>query len=176
MPGATASTPGPPRRPRPGQTIAGDGRGSNRAFDGERRPAPPRHAGGQGGNPRWAFPVVTQGAARAALARLRQAVEDALHVGFVESAQCRRAHVALHAEREPGARGGFIVGRLQVVSVHHGGEEVARHAQLAGSRGRQIERSHLMGAAAPAPAAQAPATDALLRPLAEYEALVGGRW
>lgn len=63
-----------------------------------------------------------------------------------------------------------------VVSVHHGGEEVARHAQLAGSRGRQIERSHLMGGAAPAPATEAPATDALLRPLAEYEALVGGGW
>jgi transposase len=63
-----------------------------------------------------------------------------------------------------------------VVSVHHGGEEVARHAQLAGTRGRRIERSHLMGGATPAPAAQPPATDALLRPLAEYEALVGGGW
>jgi transposase len=63
-----------------------------------------------------------------------------------------------------------------LVSVRHGGEEVARHAELAGSRGRQIERSHLMGGATPAPAVQAPATDALLRPLAEYEALVGGGW
>lgn len=63
-----------------------------------------------------------------------------------------------------------------VVSVRHGGEEVARHGELAGSRGRQIERSHLMGGTAPAPADQAPATDALLRPLAEYEALLGGGW
>lgn len=63
-----------------------------------------------------------------------------------------------------------------VVSVRHGGEEVARHAQLAGDRGRQIDRSHLMGAATPAPVAPAPAADALLRPLAEYEALVGGGW
>lgn len=63
-----------------------------------------------------------------------------------------------------------------VVSVRHGGEEVARHGELSGSRGRQIDRSHLMGGAAPAPAEQAQATDALLRPLAEYEALVGGGW
>lgn len=63
-----------------------------------------------------------------------------------------------------------------VVSVRHGGEEVARHEELAGSRGRRIDRSHLLGAATPAPVAPAPPADALLRPLAEYEALVGGGW
>lgn len=62
-----------------------------------------------------------------------------------------------------------------VVRVRHAGQEVAHHVQLAGSRDRQIDRAHLMGAASPAPV-QAPATDALLRPLAEYEALVGGGW
>lgn len=63
-----------------------------------------------------------------------------------------------------------------VVSIRHGGQEMARHAQLAGARGRQIERCHLMGAAAPASSANPPGENALLRPLAEYEALVGGRW
>jgi transposase len=60
------------------------------------------------------------------------------------------------------------------VSIRHGGQEVTRHAQLAGTRGRQIERTHLMGAATPA--VSKPGGDALLRPLAEYEALVGGGW
>lgn len=60
------------------------------------------------------------------------------------------------------------------VSIRHGGQEVTRHAQLAGARGRQIERTHLMGAALPA--VSKPGGDALLRPLAEYEALVGGGW
>jgi transposase len=63
-----------------------------------------------------------------------------------------------------------------VVIVRHGGQEVARHAQLAGVRGRQIERCHLMGAAASASSTNPPGGDALLRPLAEYEALVGGSW
>lgn len=60
------------------------------------------------------------------------------------------------------------------VSVHYAGQEVARHAELSGQRGRRIERAHLMGGTPPAPT---PASaDALLRPLAEYEALVGGGW
>jgi len=64
-----------------------------------------------------------------------------------------------------------------MLAVRHAGEEVARHAQLAGGRGRQIDRSHLLGAAAhPAPAPDVPPADALLRPLAEYEALIGGGW
>jgi len=54
---------------------------------------------------------------------------------------------------------------------------VARHAQLRGSRGRSIERSHLLGGSPPPAAIEVPPpTDALLRPLAEYEALVGGGW
>lgn len=45
-------------------------------------------------------------------------------------------------------------------SVRHGGQEVVQHAELSGQRGRQIDRTHLMGgASAPAPAsADAPLT------------------
>jgi len=63
------------------------------------------------------------------------------------------------------------------VVVEYAGEEVARHAELSGSRGRSIERSHLLrGLSPPAEIEAAAPTDALLRPLAEYEALVGGGW
>ena len=63
------------------------------------------------------------------------------------------------------------------VVVEYAGEEVARHAELSGSRGRSIERSHLLGGSLPPAQIEAPPpTDALLRPLAEYEALVGGGW
>jgi len=42
--------------------------------------------------------------------------------------------------------------------------------------GGSIERSHLLGGSPPAEIEPPPRTDALLRPLAEYEALVGGGW
>lgn len=76
-----------------------------------------------------------------------------------------------------------------VVQVLHAGEEVACHAQYAGRRGSIIERSHLAGIvgaplvgatwlgrrrdAQPLPEA---ASGELLRPLAEYEAALGGAW
>jgi transposase len=62
------------------------------------------------------------------------------------------------------------------VAVRHAGQEVARHAELSGSRGRLIDRAHLMGSSSQPPAPPGPVADALLRPLAEYEALIGGGW
>jgi transposase len=65
------------------------------------------------------------------------------------------------------------------VIVRHAGEIVADHAQCEGRRQRVIERTHLAGLVGTAPA-RAPmppaAPPALLRPLAEYEAVVGGAW
>ncbi|PKO52233.1 MAG: IS21 family transposase, partial [Betaproteobacteria bacterium HGW-Betaproteobacteria-21] len=70
-----------------------------------------------------------------------------------------------------------VVVSADTVVVEYAGEEVARHAELCGSRGRSIERSHLLGGSPPpAEIEPPPRTDALLRPLAEYEALVGGGW
>ena len=70
-----------------------------------------------------------------------------------------------------------VVVSADTVAVEYAGEEVARHAELSGSRGRSIERSHLLGGSPPpAEIETPPPTDALLRPLAEYEALVGGGW
>ena len=67
-----------------------------------------------------------------------------------------------------------LVASAGTVSVRHAGREVARHTELSGQRGRQIDRAHLMGGPPPAPTPAG--ADALLRPLAEYEALVGGAW
>lgn len=67
------------------------------------------------------------------------------------------------------------------VIVRHAGEVVADHALCRGRRQRIVERAHLagvVGAAGPVRSALA-ALDpppALLRPLAEYEAVVGGGW
>lgn len=67
------------------------------------------------------------------------------------------------------------------VIVRHAGEVVADHALCRGRRQRIVERAHLAGVVgAAAPVRSAPvgivAPSALLRPLAEYEALVGGSW
>ncbi|MCR6665774.1 MAG: IS21 family transposase [Methyloversatilis sp.] len=70
-----------------------------------------------------------------------------------------------------------VVVSADTVAVEYAGQEVARHAELSGSRGRSIERSHLLGGSPPVEHEPAPpSTDALLRPLAEYEALIGGSW
>lgn len=70
-----------------------------------------------------------------------------------------------------------VIVSADTVVVEYAGEEVARHAQLSGSRGRSIERSHLLGGSPPPAEIEAPSpTDALLRPLAEYEAIAGGAW
>lgn len=72
-----------------------------------------------------------------------------------------------------------------IVRVHHGGREVAVHGELKGRHGRVVDDAHLAGLVGTKdrPAANAvtavPATapmppPALLRPLAEYEAVAGG--
>jgi len=67
------------------------------------------------------------------------------------------------------------------VIVRHAGQVVADHPLCAGRRQRIVDRTHLaglVGVAGPARGAAAPALPpaALLRPLAEYEAAVGGSW
>lgn len=65
------------------------------------------------------------------------------------------------------------------VIVRHAGEVVAEHLQCEGRRQRVIERAHLAGLVGSSPVratiAQA-SSPALLRPLAEYEAVAGGAW
>ena len=74
-----------------------------------------------------------------------------------------------------------------VLRIHHAGREVAVHARQAGRRGRVIDPAHFEGVAGfrskiarPAVSGADPvpmmeqAAPSLLRPLAEYEALVGG--
>jgi hypothetical protein len=70
-----------------------------------------------------------------------------------------------------------------LLRVSHAGQEVAVHRCCAGRFERRIDPLHLAGVvgfrskAAIAPAAAAdPANAELLRPLIEYEQLVGGRW
>lgn len=67
--------------------------------------------------------------------------------------------------------------------ILHGGQEVARHARLSGSRQRSIEAAHFAGLVgrvfrpvepSPPEASCGEPTAGLLRPLVEYEALVGG--
>jgi hypothetical protein len=72
-------------------------------------------------------------------------------------------------------------GRLRVL---HAGREIALHAERSGRRQRVLDPSHFEGIAGArrptlAPAAEPPPgapPAALLRPLAEYEAAVGGGW
>lgn len=64
------------------------------------------------------------------------------------------------------------------VVIRHAGKVVADHAVCVGRRQRIVDRTHLIGvvgAAGPV-CSEAPPPPALLRPLAEYEALVGGAW
>jgi transposase len=69
------------------------------------------------------------------------------------------------------------------VRVHHGAHEVAVHAVLSGRCQRAIDAAHYDGVAgasgryaaiAPAAEPEAPAASSLLRPLDEYESLLGG--
>ncbi|APG86359.1 transposase (plasmid) [Sinorhizobium americanum CCGM7] len=66
------------------------------------------------------------------------------------------------------------------VIVRHAGQVVADHAVCRGRRQRIVDRAHFIGVAgveAPVQAAPIEITaSALLRPLAEYEAVVGGGW
>lgn len=66
------------------------------------------------------------------------------------------------------------------VIVRHAGEIVADHAACAGRRQRITDRAHLAGLVGAGPIQDASSlplqTSALLRPLAEYEAVAGGGW
>ena len=66
------------------------------------------------------------------------------------------------------------------VVIRHAGQVVADHALNGGRRQRIVDRSHFVGiAGVEGPVRLAPieiAPAALLRPLAEYEAVVGGGW
>lgn len=73
------------------------------------------------------------------------------------------------------------------VTILRAGQEVARHGELAGRRTSAIDRRHLLGVVGAAPKrggtaqglehpGQAPELPELLRPLAEYEAAMGGAW
>jgi transposase len=69
-----------------------------------------------------------------------------------------------------------------VVRIHHGGQEVAVHRTCSGHRQRVVDPAHLQGLAGSRPrcappdnlAAAASLAPVLLRPLGEYEALLGG--
>ena len=64
------------------------------------------------------------------------------------------------------------------VVVRHAGQVVADHALCLGRRQRIVDRAHLdgvVGASGPV-CLPVPPPPTLLRPLAEYEALVGGGW
>jgi transposase len=65
------------------------------------------------------------------------------------------------------------------VSVQHAGQEVALHPETAGRRQRLVEAAHFAGLSArraTAPAQLPPPAPELLRPLHEYEQLLGGGW
>jgi hypothetical protein len=65
----------------------------------------------------------------------------------------------------------------EAIRISHAGREVAVHARRAGKRQRVIDPAHLTGVAgfgATGVRAEAAEMPALLRPLAEYEALAGG--
>jgi hypothetical protein len=66
------------------------------------------------------------------------------------------------------------------VIVRHAGEVVADHPLCEGRRQWITDRKHLAGLVGAGPTREAPAPStsppALLRPLAEYEAVAGGRW
>jgi transposase len=79
-----------------------------------------------------------------------------------------------------GERVRVVVG-AGAVRILYAGLEVARHAELPGRRGRAVEAIHfegVIGTRGQPVRARAPVADgsppALLRPLAEYEALIGG--
>ena len=66
------------------------------------------------------------------------------------------------------------------IIVRHAGEGVADHPICEGRRQRSTDRAHLVGVVGADPVREASAAPApppaLLRPLAEYEAVAGGRW
>jgi hypothetical protein len=77
-------------------------------------------------------------------------------------------------------RGVSVVVLAGRVVVRHAGEVVADHPVCEGRRQRITDRAHFVGVAGAGPIREAPIApsppSALLRPLAEYEAVAGGRW
>jgi hypothetical protein len=79
-----------------------------------------------------------------------------------------------------------VLATAETISVLHAGLEVARHGRCEARHARIVDRRHFAGVAGADGAAvrrivaeedpPAVAAPALLRPLAEYEALVGGGW
>jgi hypothetical protein len=79
-----------------------------------------------------------------------------------------------------------VLATSEMISVLHAGREVAQHRRSAARHARIVERAHFDGVAGADGAAvrrivveeepPVAAAPALLRPLAEYEALVGGGW
>lgn len=76
---------------------------------------------------------------------------------------------------------------VKTVRITHAGVEVACHRRSAGRRGRITDRAHFDGVAGAAGRVIRATTEtdgdtvaiptaALLRPLAEYEAVAGGAW
>ncbi len=69
-----------------------------------------------------------------------------------------------------------------IIRVHHGGREIAVHAELKGRYGRAVDDAHLAGLVGTnerpvhlvLPTPVTPPSSALLRSLAEYEAVAGG--
>jgi len=61
------------------------------------------------------------------------------------------------------------------VRIRDAGNDVAVHAETSGRRQRVVDPAHFRGIAAMAPAQAAPPAT-LLRPLSEYEQLLGGGW
>jgi transposase len=65
------------------------------------------------------------------------------------------------------------------VVISHAGKRVAMHAKTAGRHQRIVDPVHVEGLRRrpqPVPPPTAPAEPALLRPLSDYEALIGGGW
>ena len=93
--------------------------------------------------------------------------------------------------RDPEGKAVFVRGALPgervavticagFVRIRHGSAEVAAHLQAEGRRQRIVDRAHLAGVTASGPARRAQSLGAeepppsLLRPLADYEAVIGG--
>ncbi len=62
------------------------------------------------------------------------------------------------------------------VRITHAGREVAVHAESSGRRQRVVDPAHFHGIAVATPPAETASPATLLRPLTEYEQLLGGGW
>jgi transposase len=71
-----------------------------------------------------------------------------------------------------------VLVRQQEIIISHAGAEIARHARLWGRKERSVDNEHFAGVKARVceVAAAAEGDAELLRPLAEYQQVVGGSW